>query len=66
MDKLEADVAVGTFPAVHLTTVVERVCTQAKSELVALGGTAEHHSDETKYAHTGSYKHRCCSIITAV
>lgn len=54
MDRLEADVAAGSFPSVHLKTLVERACSQAKTELAGLAQSAAHESDETK----------CCPSLT--
>ena len=48
MDKLESDVAAGTFPAVSLKALVERVCADAQTELAELCASAPVESDATK------------------
>ena len=48
MDKLESDVAAGSFPAVSLKTLILRVCTDARSQLAELCASAPVESDATK------------------
>ena len=59
MDKLEADISAGMFPAVHLKTLVERVCSQAQAELASLGSSAGQASDETKCALISAVESKC-------